>query len=400
MGNLYDICSRKIFRRLSSVVRLVWLATLLVGTPGLHSCKDIEQPSLWTLFIPQGNAAAVGVVSSDFGAAGRFTTIHSSLVVSPLHADIYSDAVAVYHDGKVYVLNRLNRDSVQLLDRSLNYLPVGEYSVESASNPQDMVFYGGLAYLTRYNRNDILALDPATGIYKQTISLAGYEEATPVPDGYPEATRMHVEGDQLYVMLQRLDRNDLSGYFPPVGSSLLLQIDLPTSTIVQSYVFPFANPFGNLQRIDLWGHAYLVTAAPARMGYLSQMDGGVVAFNLDEHYFRSPVYLESVAGGDILDVAILNETTGYAFVMDASFNKSIQRFNPTTGEKVSVLASFPASGGTVAGLLLDDDGRLYVADASFETPGISVYDAKAGDQKLTPFPLDVGLRPAGMVLIR
>lgn len=53
----------------------------------------------------------------------------------------------------------------------------------------------------------------------------------------------------------------------------------------------------------------------------------------------------------------------------------------------------------MAGMLLTDDGRLYLGDSSYTEPGISIYDTNAGDLKLTPFPVPIGLRPTDLVYI-
>jgi DNA-binding beta-propeller fold protein YncE len=67
-------------------------------------------------------------------------------------ANIHSDAVARFIDGKVFIINRLNRDSVLILNPANGFLPEAEYSVGKGNNPQDIVKVNdNKAYITLYN---------------------------------------------------------------------------------------------------------------------------------------------------------------------------------------------------------------------------------------------------------
>lgn len=358
------------------------------------SCKDIERPPLFSLLL-SGGGTRVGVVTTDFGSSGRFSVLTPDGVPLPGLSPIHSDAVARFQNGQVTVINRQGRDNIQVLDPAAGFLTVQEFSVGSGTNPQDYVRSSDAkGYVSLYNRSYVQVVQPATGFLTGTLSLAAYADA----DGLPETEALHLEGSLLYAALQRLDRNQSN--LPPAGISRLVEIDTASDSVSAVFDFPAANPFGKFRRVLFSGVPHLVIPCPARLGFISQMDGGVTAFNLATRSFRPGfLYAETTAGGDILDVEILSDTEGYATVLDSVFNKSLQKFNPSTGQKLAVLSFSPATAGTISGLLLAPNGYLYAGDASFSEPGIKIYSTQQNDTLLTPVPISVGLRPFDLIYI-
>ena len=367
-------------------------------------CQDITQPPLYTLLLNQSSAAKVGVVTTDFGANGRLSILNpDSQIASLSPALIHSDAVSRYQDGKVYIINRLNKDTIQTLDTVFFHTEM-EFSVGAGSNPHDFIKVNQFkGYVSLYNSPLLLIVNPVTGGVTGSIDLSSFTEKNGSLngiDGLPEANFMFLYENKLYLQLQRLDRNDISGYFMPKDTSILLEIDIFSDVITGIYTFKAKNPFSKMQFTNLFGEPHLVMAVPDHLGFISRNDGGVEAFNLVTRSFRANfLYAEEVAGGDILDVQIKDDQNGYALVVDASFNKYIHLFNPTTGEKKENLAYYPASTGNFSGLLLSRDGRLYTGDGSTNNPGVSIYDTNRNNIQLTLLPVSVGLRPFDMFVI-
>lgn len=368
--------------------------TFAAGLLAFLSCKDIERPPIFSLLL-SGAGTRIGIVTTDFGSAGRFSVLTPEGVPLPGLSPIHSDAVARFQNNQVTIINRLNRDNIQVLEPSAGFLTVQEFSVGSGTNPHDYVRVSDAkGYVTLYNRNYIQIVQPATGFLIGALSLAAFSDV----DGLPEMEALHLEGSLLYAAVQRLDRGQAN--FPPAGISKLVEIDTGSDSVSASFDFPAANPFGKFRRVLFSGVPHLVIPCPARLGFISQMDGGVVAFNLQTRSFRPGfLYAETTAGGDILDVEILSDTVGYATVLDAVFNKSLHKFNPSTGQKLSVLSFSPATAGTISGLLLAPNGYLYAGDATFSQPGIKIYGTGQSDALLTPAPISVGLRPFDLVYI-
>ena len=377
----------------------------------LISCKnDIQRPSIISLFFPVNGVESekLGVVSSDFSSGGRFNIIDTaSLLPLPSLSNIHSDAVLRYANGKVYIINRLNRDSILVLDPSLAFLPQQEFSVEQGSNPQDIAYINSSkAYISLYNRKYIIVVNPSSGVILNRIDLSAYSETSSSGstgiDGFPEMSRMALYNSILYLQLQRLDRNHPSGFPYPGEDSYLLRIDTVTDQILGIIKTPARNPFGKMQIFNIGQDPHLIVCLPGKLGYLSELDGGIGAYNLVKGEFReSFLLLESEVGGDMLDMILKSETDGYAFVLDKGFNKTVVRFNPSTGKKTSTIATYTSSAGNISGMALSSSGKLFLGDSGFTNPGVSVYDTNQNPPVLlTPTPLSVGLKPFELEILK
>lgn len=384
-------------KRVSRTSRAIG-ALLLALASACGPIEDIEAPGLLSFFLAGTGRGRVGVVTSDLGPAGRFTLMTPEGIPLPGGENIHSDAVVRYWNGKVYIVNRLNRDNIQILDPDFAYRTVQEFSVGEKTNPHDIAFVDeNRAYISLYERDYVLVVDPSRGVELQRVSLAGFADPS---DGIPEMSGMHLEGERLYVAIQRLDRNNTEFIFPPTDFSSLLEIDARSGSVLAEHRMQSQNPFSKLRVVLIDGARHLYWANPNFLGFNFRIDGGVEAFNLETRSFRPGfLYAESAAGGDILDVVIRDAVTGYALVLYQDFSLSLQRFDPSTGSFARELAFYPASAGYVSGLLLSDAGYLYAADASFAEPGIIIYDTRAGDRRITPQPIPVGLRPTDLVYI-
>ncbi|MEM7180625.1 MAG: hypothetical protein AAF518_06920 [Spirochaetota bacterium] len=360
--------------------------------------KDIEPPPFYTFLFGVGQSSRVGIVSSDLGPAGRFSTMtEDGVSVAGAYTNIHSDAVAFYYNSKVYVLNRLNRDNLQILNPNLANLTENEFSLGARSNPHGIAFISETqAYISLYGEARILSVNPQAAQITASIDLSPYADA----DGIPEVSGLLLHDGRLYAAVQRLDRNNPTSIWPPADYSLLLEIDISTNVIVATYQTQATNPRGKLFLVTLSGEPHIVFAASGFSGSSFRLDGGVEAFNLNRKEFLPRfLYTEQIAAGDILNVVIKNDTVGYANVMFQDFSSAIQRFNPSTGEKNADLAFYPASTGFVSGMLLAPNGYLYVGDASFETPGVMIYNTNQNDARLLPSPVNIGLRPTDLIWI-
>lgn len=368
-----------------------------LGVAALSACKDIERPELLPYLLSSSASSGIGIISSDLGGAGNFVTMSLEGVPRIGQRSTHSDAVLRYQDGRVYVVNRLGRDNIQVLNPDLLYATEREFTTGTGSNPHDFLkINDGKAYVTLYEESDVLIVNPSTGQHTGRVSLAPYADA----DGIPELSGLARDGDSLFVAVQLLDRSSPVGIFPPTGHSSLIEIDVNNDGIIAEHVLNATNPFGEIEVVTLFGQAHIVIAAPAGVGANTDTSGGVVAFNLATRAFRGGfVYSEGTAGGDILDVVIKNDSTGYASVLFPDNSGEIQKFDPSTGQKIGSLGFLPASGGFVSGLLLAPNGKLYVADSSFDLPGITIFDTNAGDYKLNGSPIDIGLRPIDLVFL-
>lgn len=330
------------------------------------------------------------VTTTDFstGSTSSVDRVAKTSVndVEPIH----SDAIARYWGQYVYIVNRAGGDNIQILDPTSNFDTVDQFSTGNGSNPHDIHVnsLGTHAYITRYNMTSVLKMDLSTGATLATISLAAFADA----DGLPEMDRMFAQNNTLYVLLQRLDRNN---FYSPVGTSYVVAIDMTTDTVidmdpgtsgVQAVPLIRTNPYSEIVGFPFSHGGNVVLSA---VGFFGANDGGIIAVNPANPAVQSMVLTEAAAGGDILDTVALNGTRAYAIVANASFETELIEFNPSTGTKTGATIYNPG-GYYLSDIEIGTD--LLLADRTPTDPGIRFFNMNTNTE-LTAGPLDVGLPP-------
>jgi len=305
---------------------------------------------------------------------------------------IYSDAVARYYGGLIYVVNRMGGDNIQVLDPSDDFSTVRQFSVGAGSDPHDIAFVSETkAYVSRGNETELLIVNPSSGSSIGSIDLSGFSDA----DGIPEMDCMMLIGDLLFVSIQRLDRNN---YWLPVPPSYLAVVDTradtlydcdPASPGLQAVELSGTDPFGELHFDPYTGLLYLTC-----VGWWGVRDCG--AELVDPSALESAGFLmtDEAAGGDINDVALFSPSIGYAVVTNASFDNMLVRFDPSTGAPTDTL--YAPDGYVLADIEISPHGELFLCDRTATDPGIRIYDAATG-LPLSDGTIDVGLPPFDIV---
>jgi hypothetical protein len=385
---------------------LIFLLTFFL----FQNCNDIKKPKLESIFLSTliyngATTEKIGIISSDFSSTGKFNLLNPDINFSiSTFLNIHSDAVGKFMNGKVYILNRLNRDSVLVLNPANAFLPEKEFSVGRGTNPYDIIQTGNKAYISLYNEKFIPIYNLDSGQEISRIDLSNFLETVSngaSPDSLPESSYMFLDGNSIYVFLQRLDRNDPVLSLSPNSDSIMIEIDMRSDKIISSYILPSRNPISKIKKLVIEQDEYIAVACPNRQGFISKLDGGIIAFNLRTKKFRQSFLLsEQEAGGDILDFVVKNETEGYAYTSDLKFNKSVFGFNPSNGKRKSSLVNFSNQAGFISGIALSKNGKLYIGDGSFARPGISIFDTtKSEPQRLSPIPVEINLRPTDIFVL-
>ncbi len=358
------------------------------------------------IFIPPASAAALLLLAgASSGQSGLFviTTDYSTGSTAFLAANageaevnllgIHSDAVGHYHDGRVYVVNRLGQDNILVLDEMDLRTPLAQFSVGNGANPHDIeIVAPGKAYVSLYDRASLLIVDPRDGAELGQIDLSAFADA----DGLPEVSQIVRTGERLYLSCQRLDRDNGWG---PAGVSYLIVVDLASDTLVD--VDPDT---GGVQGIPL------SAANPTSMAVVGERIAVGVLVNFGDRYGGVEVVDtvtnrslglavgEEDLGGDITSMVMVDQNRGYAVVADENFANSVRPFDLSSGSVGAPLENI--SGGFIPSLAVDGD-RLIVADrGSFSdpaSPGLKFYDA-ATDAFLRG-PVDTGLPPSSIVVL-
>lgn len=306
---------------------------------------------------------------------------------------IHSDVAVRYHDGLVWVLNRLGQDNVLVVDPAAPEVPVRQFSVGNGSNPQDIAFAGpSKAYVSRLESPRLLVVDPSNGEARGEIDLTPLADA----DGIPEAADMQIVGSRLYVACQRLDRN---GSWGPTTGSVLAVIDTATDALVdmdpavdglQGLALTAANPI-SLTAIG----GKLVVGGSAFFG---DQSGGVEVLDLTQGTSTGLRVTEAALGGDLTSLVMVSSRRGYAIVSDASYRNSVVPIDLLDGTVGPPLAGH--SGGYTPDMAFDGT-RLIVADrgtyADPNAAGVLFYDAATG--ALLAGPVSVGLPPVALAVL-
>lgn len=348
---------------------------------------------------PGGNR--IFVVTTDY-SSGAYSTVDVATQAAAKNIQtIHSDAVARTFGGLVYVVNRAGQSNITVINPDLGYAPVRQFSTNDLagpdSNPQDIEFLTNVkAYVTRYDYNTVLIVNPASGTQLGTINLASMLDPDGAggepndPDGKVEMSGACIRNGILYVTVQRLDR---TAFYAPVGKSYVVRIDTATDTVLGSIELAYANPSGDLAYI-----AALDRLATVCSGSFGVADGALELIDPNSNVLDGTMLLESALTGDFNDFVVLSSTQAYVLYNDFSFNLKVQRFNPTSGTPAGtdVLA---VSGFNLSGMCFNNDGsKLYLGDRTSANPGVRIYNT-AGDTEITTAPIDTGLPPFALVYV-
>lgn len=388
------------------VDELIRGVNIALGTDAVDTCfaldRDFDGGVTVDEVLAAVNAALVGcppqeraafVIATDF-ETGSFATVdlatrQVTLPAAPARR-VNADAVARLFDDRVYVVNRfgLRGDSIQVLDPTAGFTTLSDCSTGARSNPQDIAFASPTkAYVTRYESTELLIVNPSVGadcagFVRGTIDLAAFADS----DGIPEMERLALADGILYVSLQRLGRNNL---FEPMGNGIIVAIDTATDEIRNAIELQGANPFGPLV---VRGDRLFVST----VGRFTQNDGGIEEVDLRSGTSLGWRVSEAALGGDISDFVLVSERLGFAVVSGADFRNALVEFSPHSGTRTRTLF---AESSFLAQLRVTEAGDLYVADRSFQNPGLRIFDVRSGNER-PGSPLDLGLPPFDVVFLR
>jgi hypothetical protein len=348
-----------------------WLAAALLVAPALARAADTR-----------------GFVFTTDYTTGSLSTIDltSRGVSQDVANGICSDARLRWHDGLLYVINRLNCDNILVLDPANGFAVVRQFSTGNGTNPGDIVFVSPTkAYVPCYERPEALIVDPSTGAITGQVSLAGLADA----DGIPEMDRAIRLGDRVFVSLQRLSRPS----FQPLEASVVAVIDTRTDALVdadpgtpgvQGIVLAGRNPFT--------GFAYDPVSKRLLLGCTGSyhaLDGGLEW--IDPAGLASDGFAVTGAalGSEISDIAWNEAARSYAVVSDPGDNAQLVAFDAGSGAVIDTLLR--KNGFFLGDCEVNDRGEVYVCDTDFLAPGLRVYSI-ATHQELAG-PLGTGLPP-------
>ncbi len=360
-------------------MRTLWIAGLLLLAAPAAATNDLFVVT--TTYEVVGSTGRVGLDDGYPIVADEF--------------QVHSDAVVRQQNGYVFVLNRLFADNVLVLDAGDEYGVVTQFGVSGTGlNPRDLELVDDdRAYVTLYEGNELLICNPFTGATLGTVDLSTFA----VADGVVEMDQMARVGDRVFVTIQNVDRRVTP--WAVTGASTIAVIDTDTDTLVdadpatpgiQGIALEVQNPYWRFEYDSARQRLFMVGA-----GSFQQGDGGLERIHPFTLRSEGAVVTEDDLDGDLLDVALVDDSIGWALINDAAFNTCLVRFDPATAQRIDTVLC--TNGFLLSDLEVSRDGRIFVGDRTASNPGIRVYDGSTA--QLLSGPLDVGLPPYDAVLI-
>jgi len=315
-----------------------------------------------------GKTLAVTTTNFQTGALALFDVENrlAQLNFSP----IFSDAIvkSFSESSDIFVLNRLGADNIQRIDRKTGQT-VQQFSLGVGVNPQDMVVVGENAYVSCLQIPELLKVNLTTGAIIKRISLGQFSDS----DGTPEAARMILKGNELWVQLQKLSQKNS---FVPAGTALIVIIDTSSDMISETVKLKGTNPITEFKRAP--DGKWLVADA-GLVGSQSKYDGGIEIIDQEKRESLGFISTESQLGGDLVDFECINQMECLAIISKPQTELVLIDFE--TGSKLRTLWS--SSGYYLRQILRDEEsGLVYVADADPAEPKIRVWDEKTLGQRI------------------
>lgn len=333
------------------------------------------------------------IITSDF-STGSTSLVKGGAETADINLlGVHSDAVGHYHNGRIYVVNRFGQDNIIVLDAADPSVPLMQFSVGNGNNPHDIeIVAEDKAYVTLYERSELLIVDPRDGAERGRIDLSAFADS----DGLPEVSQIVRVGARVYLSCQRLDRNSGWG---PVDNSFLIVVDIASDTLVdvdpevegvQGILLSAGNPNG----LVVIGDRIAVSGVAS----FGDRSGGVDLIDVKTNRSLGIAIGEEALGGDINFMVMVDSERGFAIVSDENFVNFVRPFNLRSGEVGAPLEGL--SGGFTPSMAVDGN-RLIVADqGSFSDPaaaGLKIFDAASG--QLLQGPIATGLPPVDIVVL-
>ena len=287
-----------------------------------------------------------------------------------------SDTIVRAFEDTYYVIRRTNSHSVEAYNIADSTTPLFDFSTDSdpddvLSNPHDLVFLNSeKAYLLRYGSPIMWVVNPSATTIEEfmlsEIDLSAFDTVGP-----PEATRGVIVGDNLYIIMQRLDGFSPTqpGFVAVVDTNTDTLIDPGTSDSLPGIELPAFNPT-DISVDESTGTIFISAVGDFGSFENTELTGGVVA--LDSTDFSAVQLIDdNVSTGRIINVEITSASRGY-IVSSASFTStSLDQFNPVTGQ-IEALGIAGLSDVDIRDLAIGPQGNLWVAVADPVSPRVVI----------------------------
>ncbi|GAB4292014.1 MAG: hypothetical protein Kow0090_05770 [Myxococcota bacterium] len=315
-------------------------------------------------------------LTSDYVTGGFSAIKLDTREVKGEFGGVHSDATAREYNGKIYVVNRLGSDKVEVRDPKENFAVKGTIPTGDNTNPQDICFASDeKAYIPLYGDNNLAVVNPLTATIIAMVDLGGFADG----DGIPEMTSCFFSDGKVYVSLQLLDEN-----WTPTGNGLIAVVNSETDEATNVISLNLPNPVTAIKE-SADGKFLLVGSA----GAYGAKDGAVEVLEKSTDTVIGTLVTEESLGGDVMDFAMSSGDVGFALISDENFATKLVKFTISSGDVEEVFAT---AGFDIGGIALNSLGEIYVSDRTAGSEGIRIFSADTGAE-LTANPITLALPP-------
>ena len=333
------------------------------------------------------SGAVIGTRTAGYDA-GAHSVLSVDLPISAnneLDPSSSSDITVIGGAGHFYRILKFGTNTISRYAVDDPTTPVYTYSTQSAdeegqSNPYSLIEVNDQkAYVLRYGSGKLWIVNPSAATEAEfklgEIDLSHYD-----PDGVPEMATALLQGDLLFVGMQRLDSfaATRSSYVAVIDTTTDLEVD--TGQSGEGFLgvdLGIRNVTGLRVNPDN-GDVLAIAVGGYDENWAPMYDGGIVT--IDALDFAVETLLDdgdqsAAPYGQFGGLTVTSGNRAYFTASTAWGSASVYALNPETGElgndgvPVAGLESL-----NIGNITLDSRGRLWVARLDAEAPGVTILD--------------------------
>ena len=387
--------------------------------------KNNNRPILWLMLavfilslVMTGCASDEDDDDASGGGSGIFQNLavvntkgddESSIsVINYVTGDTYNDLLVVggscdmaQYGDMVFIIDKSN-DRIVKFDPEARAM-VTELAVTAAAGPNSIAFASSTkAYVTLSDLPEVWVINPQTMTQTGSVdisSLPDDRDGDPDPDQY----QAMIKGDRLYVTLRRSTGRFLNDY------SSLAVIDTTTDTLLGEIEL-LTNGVSGMAQDALGGQTYAEDTLSGDLfvhvggSMTDAVDGAVEYVDVDAET-TTVLATEDQYGGTIAGWVFDTNTTGWAISGLSEPDGSgfgLYRFELDPAGATATFTAIDAFQGQLYtyALACTSDGKVLVGNKDEDDYGIYVYDSTNDYAEVFDSPLDVGLIPNRILVLK
>jgi hypothetical protein len=339
----------------------------------------------------------VYVVTSDpnSGSTDALETVSPWKATHDVEA-VSPDTVVRHFYGLHYAVNRPD-GTIQVIDPA-TFDTILTFSVGANSTPHDiLVVAPDRAYVTRYDSALLYEIDPTTGSLRDTVDLGPLADA----DGLPEMSMMALDGNRLFVQIQRIDRSITFMAVPPsylavidIRTNQLMDVD-PVTPDMQGVILTGPIPSFRMH-VDSLNRRLLVSTPGPRLN----VSGGIEEIDLDTLQSLGFIYSEAQVNVDLGGFVMVSPDHGYVIGhtdIVASSHLGVFDRDPNAPDQGEIYTSLFIHNDQLAYDAASN--QLFFPEAAASPPGIHVFDTLT-NTRLTGRVVATGKPPLDLIVAR